>query len=166
MAQEGYDYCESRTKVPFTPEYFSGLNWRDAETLVGKVVEFSDGGEYWYGPYLLDKLNEKSQVRFCAYRNNNRAGYTYIRTCPETHAPPLITIGDVELPRPETESPRCGGMIWVFTPFHPDGYYGTTYQGYGGEEIALKRGFVHLAESRAQAWADWWENTVMAEIKK
>lgn len=155
--------CEYRRKEPpFEPEYFSGLNWPKAEKLVGRKIEVSNDGDKWAGPFMLKGVSIYPVISRFELQSGR---WTYIRTCPETYAHPTITISGVELPSPEIESPRCGCMVWVFTPFHPDGYYETTYQGYCGEEIALKRGFVHLTEDRAQAWADWWENTVIKAMK-
>ena len=38
-----HKYCIYRRKqITFVPEYYSGLNWKDAEHLVGKIIEYSD----------------------------------------------------------------------------------------------------------------------------
>jgi len=165
MWMEGFEY---RRKEPaFQPEYFSGLNWQEAEKLVGKVVEFSDGGEYWCGPYLLKKLNEKSQVRFCAYRNNSRADYTYIRTTTETYkdAHPTITIGGVELPRPEVGAPEYNKPYFTFDCNEKHKIFNQIWCNDMYDKRWLNHGIVHLTEDRAQAWADWWEDIVVAAVR-
>ncbi len=86
-----------RKQTTFVPEYYSGLNWRDAEHLVGKTVECTNNPDYEWEVGLLRRIvpignNFDVSMHF----------YTYIRTCKETFKPPTINIGGVELPKPET----------------------------------------------------------------
>lgn len=145
----------------FQPEYFSGLNWKDTENLVGKVVEYSKDGGYWQGPGTLIKVSTVvgDYQRFLS----NLCWWAYIRTCPETYAHPTITIGGVKLPRPEVEEPQNGDHVWIWA--HSK-IAGCIWDGTDQMTTLLINGLIHLAEARAQAWADWWENTVMAEVKK
>jgi hypothetical protein len=149
-----------RKQQPFQPEYFSGLNWREAEKLVGKVVEYSKDGGYWQGPGTLIKVSTVvgDYQRFLS----NLCWWTYVRTTPETYAHPTITIGGVKLPRPEHIEPFAGThyfsvdngnvvkRVWSACPYDME---------------KLMAGNVHRTESRAQAWADWWNNVVMAAVR-
>jgi hypothetical protein len=67
---------------------------------------------------------------------------------------------------PEVKAPRHGATVWIVTPSHRNGYIKSVWQGYAIEQIALEKGCVHLTEDSAQAWASWWRNDIMAEVKK
>jgi hypothetical protein len=152
-----------RKESPFTPEYFSGLNWRDAKKLVGKVVECSDNAEDW----IVGKLTSLDCNKKNRFRVDKEDCWAFIKTCPVTYVHPTITIaGGWKLPMPEVKTPRHGATVWIVTPFHPDGYTESVWQGFGGEQIALKKGYVHLTDDRAQEWADWWRDTVVAAVNK
>jgi hypothetical protein len=159
----GYDKWEPK-EPPFEPEYFSGLNWRDAEKLVGKLVEFSDNGEKWTLPKTLIELRDHNALSYHQVISrfaHDLEWYYYVRTCPETYVHPTITIGGVELPRPEVEEPEEGQTVWLLGI---DGVIRSiTWTGL--EVIWLAAGRIHLTEARAQAWASWWENTVMAAVR-
>lgn len=156
-----------RKEQPFEPEYFSGLNWRDAEKLIGKVVEFSDDTNHWTPGTFSAYSGVMTPVH--KFLDERLDAWIYIRTTPETYTHPTITITVnnrlCRLPKPETEAPRNGATAWIISPFHPDGYVESVWQGFGGEQIALEKGYVHLTENRAQAWADWWNNVVMAAVR-
>jgi hypothetical protein len=154
-----------RKNPPFEPEYFSGLNWRDAEKLVGKLVEFTDdpGSNEWESG-VLQCLDFKGGRRF---KVKNNYHFEYIRTTPETHAHPTITLTvngrEWVLPRPEVEAPeRHTPYFRVRANDEVTKYY---WQGGQVEIDWLDNGHVHLTKDRAQAWTDWWENTVIAAIK-
>lgn len=149
-----------RKEQPFKPEYFSGLNWRDAEKLVGKVVEFSMDGESWHGPACLYKINPTiTSHRYVCGENN----HVYIRTCPETYAHPTVNIGGVELPRPEIIKPMAAQTYWYWTPGLPP------IQSCWSDGIVdnerLTSGVLHLKECSAQAWEDWWQSTVIDKLQ-
>jgi hypothetical protein len=150
-----------RKEQPFEPEYFSGLNWREALPLVGKVVEFSNRAETWENPTKkqLKEIDVGCQFPFiCEYGMN----HNYVRTTPETHTHPTITIGGVKLPRPEHIEPFAGThyfsvdngnvvkRVWSACPYDME---------------KLMAGNVHRTESRAQEWADWWQKTVIDKLK-
>jgi hypothetical protein len=161
----GYDKWEPK-EPPFEPEYFSGLNWRDAEKLVGKLVEFSDNGEKWTLPKTLIELRDHNALSYHQVISrfaHDLEWYYYIRTCPETYAHPTINIGGVELPRPEVDAPKKGTeYFYLGSMMRPcRGLWHNTPQ----ERMELEKGLIHLAEDRVQAWADWWENTVMAAVR-
>jgi hypothetical protein len=145
----------------FQPEYFSGLNWREAEKLVGKVVEFSFDGDIW----SRGRLNGIVQRDFATYRYKKQSGvyYIYIRTTPKNDAHPTIAIGGVKLPRPEVEAPEFGTVYWYRDPYNS--VQATRWYSDCGDLARLNTGELHLTEARAQAWADWWENTVMAAVR-
>jgi hypothetical protein len=147
-------------ELPFEPEYFSGLNWREAEKLVGKVVEFSDDGNHWTaGTFSTYSGVMKPSHKFL---NEKLNAWIYIRTTPETYAHPTITIGGVKLPRPEHIEPFAGThyfsvdngnvvkRVWSACPYDME---------------KLMAGNVHRTESRAQEWADWWQKTVIDKLK-
>ena len=156
-----------RKKPPFQPEYFSGLNWRDALPLVGKLVEYSnDPDDDGWQKGTLDDVDNDSGRRFSC----DGTYWEYIRTTPETNAHPTVTLTvngkEWVLPRPEVGAPKHGKVVWIITPFCPDGYFESEWAGYGSEQVALKKGYIHLTKDRAKAWADFWKNGIMAEIKK
>jgi hypothetical protein len=153
----------------FEPEYFSGLNWRDAEKLVKEVVEFSCNGNGWNKGRLshIDK-KDFAEHRYQKYRDPAaaiRGGYTYIRTCQETYVHPTLNIGGVKLPRPETKPPEEGAEYCLFDPTDINAIGCYDWSGDKSDLEWLKSGCIHLTEARAQAWADWWENTVIKAMK-
>jgi hypothetical protein len=227
-----------RRKEPvFVPEYFSGLNWRDALSLDGNVVEASIDAENWE----LIKLEGFSRTTNNRFRSVNGHVYTYIRTCcPEIHAHPTnknkkfklhdavlvydrhrfaiplkaeivefsssndgvrlllhetnnpnypkgcstvwvheaqlrkidslahptITIGGVELPRPEVEAPEYGTAVYIFAPEVPKKYFSISWHSDEMNDSRIKDGVVHLTEDRVKEWGSWWQNTVAAAVQK
>ncbi len=159
-------HCVYRRKpTTFIPEYFSGLNWKDAEGLIGKIIESTDCPSQGWKIGRLTKVhdgNEDSNL-FEVYdrEDGTSAMYEYIRTVEEILVPehPTINVCGVELPMPETFalefrtkywlSPTCTEMCWNCAPSDID---------------ALQAGQVHLTEERAKAWADWWKKGVLAKI--
>jgi hypothetical protein len=166
MSRDNYLKSMEIAREPsFQPEYFSGLNWREALPLVGKVVEFSNDGDYWYGKHKLEKIitskgQDKRFVRNCGSSN---PFFEYIRTCPETYAHPTINFGGVELPRPEVEAPEEGTEYWFRSIGNQKRC--STWSGVSLDFDRLEAGAVHLTEDRAQAWVDWWENTVIQQLR-
>lgn len=94
--------------------------------------------------------------------------YPYIRTCPETHKHPTVTLTvngrECMLPRPEVEAPKEGTIFWVFnTNTHfPEHIWDNDNIDYEW----LAAGMIHLTEARARKWADWWENIVIKAIQE
>jgi hypothetical protein len=140
-----------------TPEYFSGLNWLEAEKYVGKVMEFSTYGEVWCGPYLLDSLKiEPATIERFKSGGESISVYPFCRTCPETFQDPHPTIritvsGDYDLPKPETEKLKIGDRYYLW---RPEGIEIHEYEKVDWDY--LESGCVHLTEARAKAWANWW----------
>ena len=136
-------------------EYFSALNWRDAGNLINEKVEFSNDPDIqgWRKGTLIDICTITPNFKGNVY-------YEYIRTIPYAH--PTITIGGVELPKPETEAPAKGTKYWLWSPDRITSY---TWDGSDIDMILLKAGRIHLTEDRAKAWADWWDETVIKQIK-
>lgn len=153
-----------RRKEPaFEPEYFSGLNWREAKKWLNRLVECSMDGESWHGPFTLKKIDD---IREHLYKYHCcRQAYPYIRTCPQTHAHPNITIGGVELPRPEVEAPEYNQKYFTFDCNEQNRIFSHTWWNDQYDKRWLRYGIVHLTKDRAQAWADWWKNIVMAAVK-
>ena len=149
------------TNKEFKPEYFSGLNWRDAEKLVGKKVEFSNDPDYegWTSPAVLEKIDPGSGPRF---KRINDFHAEYIRTCPETCTHPTITIGGVELPRPELEAPKHHTETWFWKPGSINSFNWVN-DSFDNKQLKAMR--VHLTKDRAQAWADWWDEAVVKKMK-
>jgi len=153
-----HPHTQYRRKEPsFTPEYFSGLNWREAEKYVGKEMEFSDEPDNGWSKYKLLSLAYHSNLKF---DSDDGEGYEYCRTCPETfaHSTIRITVNgkDYDLPKPETKAPKVGTFYYTFSriecPLSPLRWGGSEW-----DELQLEAGIVHLTEDRAQAWADWWK---------
>ena len=149
----------------FQPEYYSGLNYKDAEKLVGKFVAFSNINSKWMSSTLEKVRTEQDTI----YRFVSKAGFAsiYIRTTPETYTNPTITIGGFELPRPETEPPPEGTEYWVFcTGENKSKNYAFSWENDNCDKKWLKKGLIHLTEDRLKAWEDWWENTVVNQLNK
>jgi hypothetical protein len=152
-----YYQCKTCKKLQFQPEYFSGLNWRDALPLVGKVVEFSDDPDrYGWESGILHHLDNRGGRRFAMKGGFH---YEYIRTTHQTHAHPKINIGSVELPRPETTDLFAGQQYFCV---ENGKVIGRVWSAHRLDIARLKSGLIHLSESRAQEWADWWRDYVMA----
>ncbi len=157
------DHCVYRRKInAFVPEYYSGLNWREADHLVGKTVECSNNPD---AGWKVGKLQIVTRPGECfnvdiGLRQYFYDCYTYIRTCEETFKHPTINIGGVELPKPETVAPELGTKCW-FAPACNEFVWG----GYNYHIENLQAGRVHLTEERAKAWADWWKATVIDKMK-
>ena len=161
-----------RKQSTFMPEYYSGLNWRDAEHLIGKTVECTNNPDVGW---KVGKLQIATRPGECfnvyiGIRQDLNDYYTYIRTCEETFKRPTINIGGVELPMPETVYPEPGTVYWVFgtpaTAKHGSLYDSDVWPKYISkwEKESLKNGAIHLTEERAKAWADWWKKGVLAKI--
>ena len=162
-----HKYCAYRRKPSAViPEYYSGLNWKEAEHLIGKTVECSNNPDYGWEVGLLRRIVPIDK-KFDVSMNF----YTYIRTCEETVQHPTINIGGIELPKPETVAPEPGTVYWVFgtTATAKDGslYDSDVWPKYISkwEKESLKNGAIHLTEERAQAWAYWWKTAVIDKMK-
>ena len=169
----GYHY--RRKQTTFMPECYSGLNWRDADHLVGKTVECSNNPD---AGWKVGKLQIATRPGECfnvniGLRQYFYDYYTYIRTCEETFKHPTINIGGVELPIPETVAPAPGTVYWMFGFGAPvTAKDGSLYDmGVWPKDIskvekeALKNGAIHITEDRAQAWANWWKSMVIDKMK-
>ena len=148
-----------RKQTSFMTEYYSGINWRDAEHLVGKTVECTNNPDYEWEVGLLRRIvpigkNFDVSMHF----------YTYIRTCEETFKHPTINIGGVELPKPETVAPNVGDQYWVCPSGCEPGYL-LFWTNDDDDIAALRECRVHLTIERAQAWADWWKTAVIDKMK-
>jgi len=148
-----------RKEDSFQPEYFSGLNWRDAlNYLEHKLVEVSHDGQTWHGPF---KLRMISSSTFCFQAAS--AWWTYIRTCPETfvdqHPTIKITVNgkDYHLPKPETYALEKGTNYYAIDPMEVNCIEYETWEGDCYDNARLINKAVHLTEARAQAWADFWK---------
>jgi hypothetical protein len=147
-------------EIPFRPEYFSGLNWQEAERFVGKIMEFSDNAVYWDSKAILWELSQGAARRF---RSKDGIYFVYCRTCPDTfvdsHPTIRITVNgrDFDLPRPETEAPRDGTKYWAVAPMEPRGIEVSIWLDEAYDNNRLKYQAIHLTEARAQAWADFWK---------
>src|SRR6056297_2126868 len=150
--------CCSEKEPIFQFEYFSALNWREAKKLIGKMVEFSDGGDDWNLGVLTRLDSDKDETyRFVS---DDDTGWIYCRTCLKTFetSHPTITIDGVELPRPEMKVPKNRVMYWIWKPGKITEIQSTN--GLFDKELVAD-GRVHLTKDRAQAWADWWQVNVV-----
>jgi hypothetical protein len=148
----------------FRSEYFSGLNWWEAEKYVGKMMEFSDSGNKWVTATLSKIITERDEI----FRYVSKAGFraTYCRTCPETFQDPHPTIRitvngkDYDLPKPETEVLKEGTKYWSIDPLEFDCIsmdHWANHEHDKCDKARLKNGFVHLTKDRAKVWADFWK---------
>ena len=153
----GYHY--RRKQTIFMPEYYSGLNWRDAEHLIGKNVECSNCPDMgWKFGVLktIAPIGENFAIDISGHPNF----YIYIRTCEETFKHPTINICGVELPIPETVVPALGIECWLAPACNK-----FVWGGYNYNIENLQAGRVHLTEERAKAWADWWKTAVIDKLE-
>lgn len=153
----GYHY--RRKQTTFVPECYSGLNWRDAEHLIGKTVECSNNPDEVWEAGILQKIVPTGK-NFYVYRYSF---YTYIRTCEETFKHQTINIGGVCLPMPATVAPCDGEQYWLSPD--PDGCGYLCWTGDEFDISALKACRVHITEDRAKAWEDWWKSMVIDKMK-
>lgn len=166
-----HKYCAYRRKQStFMPEYYSGLNWHDAEHLIGKTVECSnnpDAGWKVGKLQIATRPGEFFNVDIGNRRQDFYDYYTYLRTCKETHHHPTINIGGEKLPMPESSVLDRGTKYWVFPyPAHRELFHSFHWSGAPSDIDALQAGQVHLTEERAKAWTDWWKKEVLAKIKE
>jgi hypothetical protein len=151
---------------PFEPEYFSGLNWRKALPLVGKMVEFSDNADEWHscGTLIDVETGYAHQKRF---KQDTFVRWEYIRTTPETHAHPTITMTvngrEWVLPIPETKTPKNGTEYYKWMPH---GAVSHIWDDAPFERYWLDSGAIHLIESRTKAWADFWREAILGAVKE
>ena len=151
-----------RKPTTFNPECYSGLNWRDAEQLIGKTVECSNNPDICWHVGILKTVKENGGITHFAVNVNGCISvdfFTYIRTCEETFKHPTINIGGVELPKPETAEPVLWTKYWL-SPACTEMIWG----GYNYNIENLQAGRVHLTKDNAKAWADWWKKEVLAKI--
>ncbi len=156
------DCIYRRKQTTFVPEYYSGLNWRNAEHLIGKTVECTNNPD---AGWKVGKLQIATRPGECfnvyiGIRQDLNDYYTYIRTCEETFKHPTINIGWIELPKPETVAPELGAKYWL-SPTCTEMYWCASP--YDISELNSCR--VHLTEERAKAWTDWWKNAVIDKMK-
>ena len=163
-----------RKPTTFNPKSYSGLNCKDAEHLIGKVVEGTNyPNEDWKTVKLVNITNGKQRSGVFEVYHQKEPGvtgtYEYIRTVEEILVPehPTINIGGVELPMPETIVLARGTKYWVFPyPAHRELFHSLRWSCSISDIDALQAGQVHLTEDRAKAWADWWKKEVLAKINE
>ena len=167
-----HKYCAYRRKqTTFVPEYYSGLNWKAAKCLIGKIIESTACPSQGWKIGRLTKVHDgkKGSGLFEVYdrEDGTSAMYEYIRTVEETLVPehPTINIGSVELPMPEPFVLAHGTKYWIFPyPAHRELFRSLQWSYSRSDIDALQAGQVHLTEERAKAWADWWKKGVLAKI--
>ena len=154
--------CKYRRKTTvFMPKYFSGINWRDAEYLIGKTIEYTNHPDAGWKVGKLKTVSDVIDISHFGIITGQDINYhIYIRTCEKTLKHPTINICGVELPKSETVKPKYESKYWVA----PTGNL-HTWADFSYDELVLKSGQVHLTEERAKAWADWWKKTVLNKIK-
>ena len=170
----GIPYCVYRRKpTTFVPECYSGLNCKDAEHLIGKVVEGTNyPNEDWKTVKLVNITNGKQRSGVFEVYHQKEPGvtgtYEYIRTGEEILTEhPIINIGGIELPKPEPFVLAHGTKYWVFPyPARRELFHSLCWSYSRSDIDALQAGQVHLTEERAKAWADWWKKEVLAKIKE
>ena len=156
------DCIYRRKQTTFVPEYYSGLNWRVAEHLMGKTVECTNNPDSGWHVGTLKEVSKNEVISYfgVVISDGSFDFFVYIRTCEETFKHPHISIGGVELPMPETVAPSHGTKYWTFP-----GCICHIWNGFTREMDFLKAGQVHLTEDNAKAWADWWKTTVIDKMK-
>ncbi len=150
-----------RKQTTFVPEYYSGLNWRNAEHLIGKVIEYTNHPDSGWHVGMLTSISKNNVIaHFDIIADGEVDFFVYIRTCEEAYQHPTINIGGVELPMPETAEPALGTKYWLSPACNE-----MVWCGYYSNIDNLQSGRVHLTEERAKAWADWWKATVIDKMK-
>lgn len=145
------------------PEYYSGLNWRNAEHLIGKTVECTNNPDCGWAVGTLKIIAPMNDTHFGMTIDNHTYFYTYIRTCEETFKHQTINIGGVCLPMPATVAPCDGEQYWLSPD--PDGCGYLCWTGDEFDISALKACRVHITEDRAKAWEDWWKSMVIDKME-
>jgi len=159
----GYHY--RRKQTTFVPECYSGLNWRDAEHLIGKTVECTNNPDSgWYVGTLKQVSKNEVIAHFGVLSDGGFDFFVYIRTCEETFKHPTINICGVCLPMPATVAPRDGEQYWLSPD--PDGCGFLCWSGDEFDISAFKACRVHITEDRAKAWADWWKSMVIDNMER
>ena len=161
-----------RKPTTLNPEYYSGLNCKDAKHLIGKVVEGTNyPNEDWKTVKLINITNGKQRSGVFEVYHQKGLGvtgtYEYIRTVEEILVPehPTINICGVELPKPETVAPSNGEQYWLSHAGGEPGYI--LFWNNDDDDIsALKECRIHLTKERAQAWADWWKKEIITKINE
>ena len=154
------DCIYRRKQATFVLKYFSGLNWRDAEHLIGKTVECSNCPDMGWKLGVLKMISPIGE-NFAIDISGHPNFYIYIRTCEETFKHPTINIGGVELPMPETVAPVFGTLYWR----SPTAIC-HEWNGFVLDNHSLISGQVHLTKKRAEAWADWWQSMVIDKMER
>ncbi len=85
-------YIYRRKQIEFVSEYYSDLNWRYAEHLVGKTVECTTNPDCGWAVGTLKMIAHMNDAHFGMTIDNHTYFYNYIRTCEETFTPPTINI--------------------------------------------------------------------------
>lgn len=67
--------------------------------------------------------------------------------------PKPVMFNGVELPEPVTETPKCGDLVYVPRPDHPDNYVAFTWIDGSCDQTVLARGLVHATKENAIEWA-------------
>lgn len=156
-----------RKEPPFEPKYYSGLNWRDAP--IGEKLCYSDDGEGWTktASQLRAVFKPGGNKEYRPFQSLSGLRWYFAKTCPETNTHPTITLTvngrEWVLPKPETEAPAMDTVYWFISEHNELRHRlwdGCIYDG-----NMLQRGKVHLTESRAQAWVDFWREAILGELK-
>ena len=80
--------------------------------------------------------------------------------------PETIRIGDYELPKPLTEEPIPGEIVFAFTPESLNGYSKMVYSKAecAMSNLCFKNLSLFEKESQAIEWAKWWREVVINKL--
>ena len=103
-----------------------------------------------------------SQWRDCEESDHLFNPFLEYRRKPET-----IRIGDYELPKPLTEEPIPGEIVFAFTPESLNGYSKMVYSKAecAMSNLCFKNLSLFEKESQAIEWVKWWKETVIGQLK-
>jgi hypothetical protein len=80
--------------------------------------------------------------------------------------PETIKVGDCDLPKPITEMPKDGEIVYVFAPDIMGGYTSVYYNinGDGTHFVLFDNGFIFQEESHVKQWVKWWREVVLSQL--
>ena len=98
-------HFEVNQKPIFTQEYFSALNYQEAEKYVGKVMEFCDS-PHKISSWKKEIFKEITPQNSFSIFYSAVSYYVFCRTCPETFQEPVKTFSQII---------NLGGVKWKLT---------------------------------------------------
>ena len=78
--------------------------------------------------------------------------------------PETIRVGDYNLPKPITEEPEEGKLVYFFAPKYPSGFIPGRYCKHSQDVNYFNNRCIHLTEEAVLEWVNWWKETVINKL--